>query len=113
MSSSDFKDDDIEEELPPEPKSYRDIPLTLDEEEAKNIYQTAMNLLNKTKPNKVEAYELLQEAASRGYVDAKSLVAWAMLFGNPLQQNIDEAKNIFDSLADIGHPDGHMALGNL
>lgn len=114
IMAGEIRDDDTEDEetLPDEPSTFRDdYASTAEELEAKSIYETAMALLNKTKPNKMEAYELLQEAASKGNYDAKALVAWAMLIGNPLQQNIDEAKATFETLAEIGHPEGHTALG--
>lgn len=67
-----------------------------------------MVLLNKTRPNKPAAYKLLLEASEKGSLDAKAMIAWAELFGNPLKQNIESAKKSFISLAESGHPDGHM-----
>lgn len=101
-----------DEEIPPLPESVlTEKPLTPDEQEAKKLYEHALSLLNKTKPNKKQAYGVLVDAAERGNKDAKALVAWAKLFGNPLKQNLEEAKEIFSYLADIGNPDGHMGLG--
>lgn len=99
------------ENLPPPPKGAEEVPLTKAQEEAKVLYEKAMNFLNKTKPDKGKAFDILLEAMSENN-DAKALVAWAKLFGNPLQQNLDEAKFMFEELADIGHPDGHTGLGN-
>lgn len=75
---------------------------------AKKIYDSAMVVLNKTRPNKPAAYELLLEASEKGSLDAKAMIAWAELFGNPLKQNLESAKQTFVFLADRGHPDGHM-----
>lgn len=72
-----------------------------------------MALLNKTRPDKVAAFKLLADASSRGSLDAKAMIAWAELFGNPLPQNLDGAKETFKLLAQSGHPDGHMGLGFL
>ncbi|KAK4884553.1 hypothetical protein RN001_000824 [Aquatica leii] len=103
-----------DENIPPLPEHLLKEPeLTSEEIEAKGIYENAIALLNKTRPNKKEVYSLLSAAADRGNVDAKALVAWAVLFGNPLKQNIESAKKIFFELSEKGHPDGHMGLGFL
>lgn len=105
-------DDTPIEELPPPPE----LPvkeLTPEEVEAKSIYDTVAAILNKTRPDKKHAYQLLLEAAKKGNVEAKGLVAWAKLFGNPLEQDLDTAKEIFQELAEIGNPDGHTGLGFL
>lgn len=102
-----------EEEIPPLPEEFlMEKPLTPLEIEAQEIYESAMLMLNKTKPDKKQAYRLLLDAAEKGNNEAKGLVAWAKLFGNPLKQDIEEAKEIFNHLADLGSPDGHMGLGN-
>lgn len=101
-----------EEEIPPLPVSALLVPkLTPEEEEGKNIYDTAITLLNKTKPNKKEAYSLLLAASQKGNVDAKAMVAWATLFGNPLSQDVENAKSMFTELSEKGHHEGHMGLG--
>lgn len=101
-----------EEEIPPLPDSFlNQKPLTPEEEEAKKVYESAMLLLNRTKPDKKQAYGLLEEAAARGNNEAKALIAWANLFGNPLKQDLEKAKEIFTYLAETGNPDGHMGLG--
>lgn len=101
-----------EEEIPPLPeKVLLEKPLTFEEKESQSIYESAVLMLNKTKPDKKKAYSLLLDAAGKGNVEAKALIAWAKLFGNPLKQDLQEAKNIFNYLADLGNPDGHMGLG--
>ncbi|XP_018573433.1 protein sel-1 homolog 1 isoform X2 [Anoplophora glabripennis] len=86
---------------------------TPEELEAKTIYETAAAMLNKTRPDKQQAYQLLIDASNRGNMDAKALVAWAKLFGNPLKQDIYVAKEMFMELAEMGNPDGHTGLGFL
>ncbi|KAJ8936610.1 hypothetical protein NQ314_012225 [Rhamnusium bicolor] len=87
--------------------------LTPEELEAKSIYETAAVMLNKTRPDKQQAYQLLIDASNKGNMDAKALVAWAKLFGNPLQQDIYVAKEMFAELAEMGSPDGHTGLVNV
>ncbi|KAJ8963435.1 hypothetical protein NQ318_018915 [Aromia moschata] len=87
--------------------------LTQEELEAKKVYETAAAMLNKTRPNKQKAYQLLIEASNMGNLDAKALVAWAKLFGNPLEQDIYIAKDMFTELAETGNADGHTGLGFL
>ncbi|XP_068893612.1 protein sel-1 homolog 1 isoform X3 [Tenebrio molitor] len=100
------------DELPPPPE-VKSKEMTTEEVEAKTIYDTASAILNKTRPDKKHAYQLLLEASNKGNVEAKALVAWAKLFGNPLEQDLEVAKEIFHSLAEIGNPDGHTGLGYL
>lgn len=110
----DGSDADIpkEEDIPPLPESIlTEKPLTPEEEEAQSIYENAMLMLNRTKPDKKQAYNLLSVAADKGNREAKVLVGWAKLFGNPIRQNVEEAREIFSDLAEAGNPDGHMGLG--
>lgn len=102
-----------DEEAPPVLEPLPQKELTPEEIEAKNVYDSAMLLLNKTRPDKKSAYKLFMEASGKGSSDAKAVVAWAELFGNPLKQNLESAKQTFIELADKGHPDGHMGLGFL
>lgn len=103
-----------EEEIPPLPENVLiEKPLTPTEKAAQSIYESAMQLLNKTKPDKQQAYKMLLEAAEKGNHESKALVAWAKLFGNPLKQNVEEAKEIFSYLAELGNTDGHMGLGKI
>lgn len=102
------------EEVPPLPEGAQEVKeLTEEEVEAKKLYETAATMLNKTRPNKQSAYQILIEASNKGNTEAKALVALAKLFGNPLKQDIYVAKEMFQELADIGNPDGHMGLGKL
>ncbi|XP_018328146.1 protein sel-1 homolog 1 isoform X2 [Agrilus planipennis] len=113
---ADNYDADLEEEedIPPLPEELQKEPeLTPEQLEAKNTFEKAKAMLNKTKPNKQKAYEIMEEAAKKDNLDAKAYIAWAMLFGNPLSQNIDAARDIFTELTKTGHPEGHMGLGFL
>lgn len=101
-----------EDEIPPLPETFlEEKELTSEEVEAKKIYETASAMLNKTKPDKKQAYTLLAEAAEKGNVEAKALMAWGKLFGNPVTQNLEEAKEMFANLAEEGNAEGHMGLG--
>lgn len=101
-----------EDEIPPLPESVlQERELTEQEKEAADLLEQAQTILNKTRPNKPQAYELLLKAADIGSKDARGLVAWGMIFGNPLKQDIPQAKAYFEELAEDGHPEGHMGLG--
>ncbi|XP_014285370.1 protein sel-1 homolog 1 isoform X2 [Halyomorpha halys] len=77
------------------------------------LYNKAMLMINSTRGNKAAAYSLLVEASNYGHIDAKLKVAWGMLIGTYLKQDIKSAKAIFTELADKGLPDAHMGLGYL
>lgn len=100
------------EEVPPIPEvALKNNELTEEELEAKKTYETAAALLAKPRPNKEKAVQLLMEASNKGNLDAKALVAWIKLFGNPLKQDLYIAKEMFAELAELGHHEGHMGLG--
>lgn len=102
------------EDIPPLPDHVLNPPEpTPEEKEAVEIYEKALTLLNRTRPNKREAYALLQAAAQKGNLDAKALVAWATLFGSPLAQDLKAARQMLSELSDKGHSDGHMGMGKI
>lgn len=103
---------DEPDEVPPVPEAaQRNVELTEEEQEAKKIYETAAAMLTKPRPNKEKAVQMLIEASNKGNLDAKGLVAWNKLFGNPLKQDLHVAKEMFTELAELGHHEGHMGLG--
>lgn len=104
-------EEDIPEEQLPSPPEIPERELTTEEIEGKTIYESASAVLNKTRPDKNHGYQLLMEAAKKGNTDAKGLVAWGLVFGNPLPQDLATAKDMFQELADVGNPDGHTGLG--
>ncbi|XP_030753370.1 protein sel-1 homolog 1 [Sitophilus oryzae] len=108
------REDPDDEELPPIPESALiQTELGPEELEGKKIYEAAAAILNKIRPDKAKAYEMLMDASNKGNLEAKALVAWAKLFGSPLKQDILVAKEMFSELAEKGNPDGHMGMGFL
>ncbi|XP_071019299.1 protein sel-1 homolog 1 isoform X2 [Oncorhynchus clarkii lewisi] len=84
-------------------------------EETEKEYQTALRMINGTnrKSQKKELYEKLLKVAGKGHHKAMEKVAYAMLFGDYLAQNIPKAKELFEKLALEGSPKAQMALGFL
>uniref|UniRef100_A0A674AY03 SEL1L adaptor subunit of SYVN1 ubiquitin ligase n=1 Tax=Salmo trutta TaxID=8032 RepID=A0A674AY03_SALTR len=58
-------------------------------------------------------YEKLLKVAGKGHHKAMEKVAYAMLFGDYMAQNIPKAKELFEKLALEGSPKAQMALGFL
>ncbi|KAM8726093.1 protein sel-1 homolog 1 isoform 1-T1 [Acanthopagrus schlegelii] len=87
----------------------------LQAEEAEEQYQTVLRMLNATtrKTQKKELYEKLMKVAEKGHQKAMEKVAYAMLFGDYINQNITKAKEMFEKLAMEGSPKAQMALGFL
>ncbi|KAG7240313.1 hypothetical protein INR49_027124 [Caranx melampygus] len=87
----------------------------LQAEEAEEQYQTTLRMLNATtrKTQKKELYEKLLKVAERGHQKAMEKVAYAMLFGDYMNQNVTKAKEMFERLAMEGSPKAQMALGFL
>ncbi|CAK9806381.1 Protein sel-1 homolog 1 [Anthophora plagiata] len=93
-------------------------PLTLAQQEAEQIFKKAQRLLNATRSNKEEAYELLTSAAILGHREAWSVLTWAQLLGTQFGsassiQDIPGAYEVFKELAETGLPSAHMGLGFL
>ncbi|KOC64305.1 Protein sel-1 like protein 1 [Habropoda laboriosa] len=111
------QEDTEEEQLEPLTEETQE-PLTVAQQEAEQIFRKAQRLLNATRSNKEEAYELLTSAAIRGHREAWSMLAWAQLLGTQFgstssSQDIPGAYEIFKDLADAGLPSVHMGLGFL
>uniref|UniRef100_U5EUQ4 Putative extracellular protein sel-1 n=1 Tax=Corethrella appendiculata TaxID=1370023 RepID=U5EUQ4_9DIPT len=100
---------EIEENYPVNEEEPKE--LTVEELQAELIYTEAMTILNKTRSDKMQAYKLMLEAANKGHRLAKAHVAWSQLLGNPVEINIQSAKQIFTELAESGLPEAQMGLG--
>ncbi|TKS76007.1 Protein sel-1 -like protein 1 [Collichthys lucidus] len=85
------------------------------EKEAEEQYQTVLRMLNATtrKTQKKELYEKLLKVAEKGHQKAMEKVAYAMLFGDYMNQNVTKAKEMFEKLAIEGSPKAQTALGFL
>ncbi|RWS28707.1 Protein sel-1-like protein [Leptotrombidium deliense] len=91
------------EEVPAEP--------TEEEKRAEVLYETAMSLLNQSRPDKKQAYSLLLEAAKLQHTKAQEIVGKASLFGDNLPIDLDVARTCFQNLASKGNALAQMYLG--
>ncbi|KAM4664263.1 protein sel-1 homolog 1 [Discoglossus pictus] len=84
-------------------------------EEAEDLYQLGMKILNESskRAQKKEAYQYFVKASDMNHVKAMEKVAYALLFGDPLKQNIHSAKELLEKLTEQGSPRGQMGLGFL
>ncbi|XP_061560912.1 protein sel-1 homolog 1 isoform X1 [Phycodurus eques] len=89
--------------------------LRLQAEEAEDEYQTFLHMLNGTtrRSQRKALYEKLLKVAEGGHQRAMEKVAYAMLFGDYMSQNISRAKDMFEKLAVEGSPKAQTALGFL
>ncbi|XP_060908334.1 protein sel-1 homolog 1 [Labrus mixtus] len=89
--------------------------LRLQAEETEEQYLSILRVLNATtrKTQKRELYEKLQKVADKGHQKAMEKVAYAMLFGDYMNQNVTKAKEMFEKLAVEGSPKAQTALGFL
>ncbi|KAF1376467.1 hypothetical protein PFLUV_G00211800 [Perca fluviatilis] len=87
----------------------------LQAEEVEEQYQTVLRMLNATtrRAQKKELYEKLLKVSEKGHQKAMEKVAYAMLFGDYMNQNVTKAKEMFEKLAMEGSPKAQMALGFL
>jgi len=56
------------------------------------------------------AYEYLLKAAELGHVPSMEKVAFTLLYGNHLRQDIAAAKAMFERLAMLGSPRGQLVM---
>ncbi|KAJ8269911.1 hypothetical protein GJAV_G00108150 [Gymnothorax javanicus] len=84
-------------------------------EEAEELYQKALRIINNTakKSQKREGYKLLSKVADMGHTKAMEKVAYALLFGDYISQNLPQAKELFEKLVLEGSPKAQTALGFL
>ncbi|XP_043501038.1 protein sel-1 homolog 1 [Polistes fuscatus] len=94
--------------------------LTPEQQKAELLFKNAQNLLNATRANKVEAFKFINAAAMLGHKEARSMLAWAQLLGDPMSvapqtrvQYISAAYQIFNELSKTGLPSAHMGMGFL
>lgn len=85
-----------------------DRPLTEEELKAKMYYETAMNLLNSTNPDRGRAYNLLLESSKLNNSKAMSMAAQALIFGDNLPIDFNLAKRFLKQLATKGDPSAQM-----
>ncbi|KAJ8977951.1 hypothetical protein NQ317_008142 [Molorchus minor] len=105
-------------ELPLEPEEEPEIPeallqpkiLTAEELEAKRIYDEAATMLNRTRPDKPKAYQLLIDASNKGNLEAESSGRLGQAFWESSATGYLYCKRY---LAEMGNPDGHTGLGFL
>lgn len=57
-------------------------------------------------------YEKLQKVAEKGHQKAMEKVAYAMLFGDYMTQNVTKAKEMFEKLAVEGSPKAQTVKGS-
>ncbi|XP_077409063.1 protein sel-1 homolog 1 [Vanacampus margaritifer] len=89
--------------------------LRLQAEEAEDEYQTFLHTLNSTtrKSQRKALYEKLLKVAEGGHQRSMEKVAYAMLFGDYMSQNISRARDMFEKLTAEGSPKAQTALGFL
>ncbi|XGW06019.1 hypothetical protein V3C99_016396 [Haemonchus contortus] len=89
-------------------------PMATSDEHLETTYQQALRFLERGRGHGIEgkkaAYRLLDQAAQAGHTDAMKLMAYAHLFGDRARWSIDEAKKIFEELAENGSPDAQLGL---
>jgi SEL1 protein len=102
----------FEEFVPEKPRPGRS------DERSEQLYFNALEVLQKRRWSGIDyrdiraAYYDLEEAARLGHADATKILAYSYLFGD-FRWSIDEAKKMFEKLAESGSADGHLGLGFL
>ncbi|XP_056403239.1 LOW QUALITY PROTEIN: protein sel-1 homolog 1 [Hyla sarda] len=84
-------------------------------QEADDLFQQGMKMLNEStkRSQRREAYQYFLKASDMNHMKAMEKVAYALLFGDPLKQDIPSAKTLLEKLTEQGSPRGQTALGFL
>ncbi|KAM8921301.1 protein sel-1 homolog 1 [Pelodytes ibericus] len=84
-------------------------------EEAEVLYQLGMKILNESskRSQKKEAFQYFMKASDMSHIKAMEKVAYALLFGDPIKQDVLLAKELLEKLTEQGSPRGQTALGFL
>ncbi|CAJ0926493.1 unnamed protein product [Ranitomeya imitator] len=84
-------------------------------QEADDLYQQGMKILNEStkRSQRREAFQYFLRASEVNHSKAMEKVAYALLFGDPLKQDIISAKALLEKLTEQGSPRGQTALGFL
>ncbi|PIO30466.1 hypothetical protein AB205_0046370 [Aquarana catesbeiana] len=77
-------------------------------QEAEDLYQLGMKILNGStkRSQKKEAFQYFIKASDMNHVKAMEKVAYALLFGDPIKQDIPAAKDLLVKLTEQGSPRG-------
>ncbi|XP_060687152.1 protein sel-1 homolog 1-like [Hemiscyllium ocellatum] len=83
------------------------------EQKMEELYQNGTKILKRSRDKKLrkEGYKLLVKAADFGSRKAMERIAFALLFGDQLPQNVTAAKDLFEALAENGSHKAQTALG--
>ncbi|XP_050354285.1 protein sel-1 homolog 1 isoform X2 [Nymphalis io] len=103
---------DILDALPPLPEE-KEIELSPEMKEAKELYELAMAKLDRRSPDLRAAILQVKQAADWGYVPAKIKLAWSYIYGEGVELDVEKAKKIFEELSEEGNADAHAGLGFL
>ncbi|KAM4012914.1 protein sel-1 homolog 1 [Anomaloglossus baeobatrachus] len=84
-------------------------------QEADDLYQQGMRILNEStkRSQRREAFHYFLRASDMNHSKAMEKVAYGLLFGDPLKQDIRSAKALLEKLTEQGSPRGQTALGFL
>uniref|UniRef100_UPI00398F27C1 protein sel-1 homolog 1-like isoform X8 n=1 Tax=Pristiophorus japonicus TaxID=55135 RepID=UPI00398F27C1 len=83
-------------------------------QEMEEYYQNGTKILKRSRDKnlrKDRGYKLLVKAADIGSTKAMERIAYALLFGDQLPQNVTAAKDLFEALAENGSHKAQTALG--
>jgi hypothetical protein len=100
IESEESVDDIVDEEL--------NVELSENEKQAISLYESALLLLNNSRPDRKKAYNLLIESAKLDHQKSQEMVAKSYLFGDYLPIDLQMAKQYFTSLSHKGNSNAQM-----
>lgn len=77
----------------------------------RELYESALALLNSSSGDKGKAWETLEQANERGHPGARMKIAWAKMLGNHYRQSPEESHALMSNLVSAGNPEAQMGFG--
>ncbi|XP_051867007.1 protein sel-1 homolog 1-like [Pristis pectinata] len=94
-------------------QDHKEMVKSKEAQEIEELYQNGTKILKRSRDKNLrkEGYKFLVKAADLGSTKAMERIAYALLFGDQLPQNVTAAKDLFEALAENGSHKAQTALG--
>ena len=79
----------------------------------RTLFEEGLAKITSSTGDKRAGWDLIQQASEAGHKPATNKLAWALMFGSELSQDIEQSHHLFSKLASEGDPEGQMGMAFL
>ena len=79
----------------------------------RTLFEEGLAKITSSTGDKRAGWDLIQQASEAGHKPATNKLAWALMFGSELSQDIEQSHQLFSKLASEGDPEGQMGMAFL